>query len=370
MKPQLKPGEMLLPSRNRVLPRDGALFRRLLGSFVPPDVFDVHAHLYPMAATGFKYDDADGDAVVDLATYVRETSAWMGDRSPGDGLFFGIPSSPKVDVAASNRFVADQVASGEGSRGLMLIRPGDDPDVVEAELGDRHFAGFKVYHTFAGGTDTDNADLDAYLPQWAWEIAHRRGLVIMLHLVKPRALADDSNQRALRLNLRRWDGAKLILAHAARGFCAQHTVEGIGALAGFDNVFFDTSAVCESPALLAILRQFGPSRLMYGSDFPVCNFRGRVVSVGDGFAWLLEHNVDFGPPGDGSPTLVGIESLLALKQAAQLAGLGDADVESIFSHNARGLLRVQRNAPSKENPTWNNASPHAAPSSKRSAPAR
>ncbi|MDQ3439934.1 MAG: hypothetical protein M3478_06240 [Planctomycetota bacterium] len=54
---------------------------------------------------------------------------------------------------------------------------------------------------------------------------------------------------------------------------------------------------------------------------------GRVVSVGDGFVWLLEDNVDFGPPGEGSPTLVGIEALLALKQAADLARLGDADVD-------------------------------------------
>src|SRR5215207_3621575 len=101
MKPQPKPGEMLLPSRNRVLPRDGALFRRLLGTFVPPDVFDVHAHLYALAATGFTYDDADADANVDLATYVREMAAWMGDCAPADGLFFGIPSAPKVDVSTS-----------------------------------------------------------------------------------------------------------------------------------------------------------------------------------------------------------------------------------------------------------------------------
>ena len=346
-----KPGEMLLPSRNRVLPRDGALFRRLLGSFVPPGVFDVHAHLYPLAATGFTYDGVDAGANVDLATYFRETSAWMGDRAPADGLFFGIPSSPNVDVVASNRFVADQVATRAASRALMLIRPGDDPNAVEAEVRDRQFVGFKVYHTLAAGPDTANADLDAYLPQWAWEIAHRRGLVIMLHLVKPRALADESNQRALRTNLKRWGGARVILAHGARGFCAQHTVEGIGTLAGFENVFFDTSAICESPALLAILQKFGPSRLMYGSDFPVSNFRGRVVSVGDGFAWLLEHNVDFGPPGDGSPTLVGIESLLALKQAARLIRLTDAEVESIFCSNAGHLLGVMRNAPAQESDT-------------------
>src|SRR5687768_13949200 len=163
MKPQPKPGEMLLPSRHRVLPRDGAMFRRLLGSFVPPDVFDVHAHLYPLAATGFTFDDALEEQDVDRARYMREMAAWMGDRAPTDGLFFGIPSSPKVNVATSNRFVADQVASCEGSRPLMLIRPTDDPNTVEAELRERRFGGFKVYHTLSAGPDTANADLDAYL---------------------------------------------------------------------------------------------------------------------------------------------------------------------------------------------------------------
>ena len=340
MKPKPKPGESLLPSHLRVLPRDGALFRRLLTSFVPPDVFDVHAHLYSLAATGLESDKAEEDN--GFATYQRLTSAWMGEQCPSAGLFFGIPSPPRLDVPASNRFVAEQIASHDSSRGLMLIKPGDDAAAVEAEVVERRFAGFKVYHTFAPGPDTFQAEIDAFLPPWAWEIAHRRGLAITLHMVKSRALADEGNQRSLRRSLKRWSGAKLILAHAARGFCAQHTVEGIGSLAGIENVFFDTSAICESPALLAILRQFGPSRLMYGSDFPVANMRGRAVSAGDGFIWLTEHNVDWGEPGDGSPTLIGIESLLALKQAAGLARLRDGDVEAIFSRNARGLLGVQR----------------------------
>ena len=340
-----RPGEMLLPSRHSVLSHDVALFQRHLASFVPPDAYDVHAHLYPLASTGFDFGPdvlRPGDADVDLSTYTRMTGEWMGDRGPRDGLFFGIPSSPHVDVSASNRFVAQQVATQSGSRALMLVRPSDDPAAVESELRERRFAGFKVYHTFGARPDTMNAAVDEYLAPWMWELAHRHALVIMLHLVRPRALADEANQAALRANLRRWGGAKLILAHAARGFCAQHTVEGVAALAGLENVYFDTSAVCESPALIAILRQFGPSRLMYGSDFPVSNFRGKVVSVSDGFAWLHEHNVDWvgAGGGDNAPTLVGIESLLALKQAATLMNLNDADVEAIFAGNGRTLLRV------------------------------
>jgi predicted TIM-barrel fold metal-dependent hydrolase len=42
--------------------------------------------------------------------------------------------------------------------------------------------------------------------------------------------------------------------------------------------------------------------------------------------------------GSGLPTQIGIESLLALKQAAQLAGLTDHQVERVFAENAKRLL--------------------------------
>ncbi|MGB7157620.1 MAG: amidohydrolase family protein [Tepidisphaeraceae bacterium] len=331
---------MLLPSRHTVAARDVELFDRLLRSFVPPGAFDVHAHLYPLASCGFDFpaDRLASDADVGIATYRLTTEAWMGDRSPRRGLFFGIPSSPRVDVTATNGFVAREVARADGSLGLMLVKPGDDPAAVEATLRGGRFAGFKVYHTFAARGDTPNAELAEYLPAWLWELADKHGSIIMLHLVKALALADAGNQRGLRENLSRFRNAKVILAHAARGFCADHTIDGIGALAGFENVFFDTSAICEAGALLAILREFGAGRLMFGTDYPTSSMRGRCVSVADGFVWLSPNTVDWNASAHGQPTLIGIESLLALKQAVKLAGLGDAEVEAIFFRNATNLL--------------------------------
>jgi len=337
MKSQPTPAEMLDPSRHAVLPRDAELFRRQVGSFVPPGAFDVHAYLYPLPMMG---SPCVAVGEVGIAAYSAGMRAWMGDRAPVDGLFFAMPGAPQLDAAAANRVVAAEVAARSGSRALMLVGPQDDPAEVDRVLQACGYAGFKPYHTFAACDDTMEATIDEYLPEWAWELADARGLVIMLHLVRSRALADEANQQSLRRQLARRRGAKLILAHAGRGFCAQHTLDGIDAVAGFDNVYFDTSAICESPALVAVLRAAGASRLMFGSDFPVCQFRGRVVSVADGFAWMLEPNVAWSEAGREAPTLVGVESLLALKQAALLAGLGDGEVEAIFCRNARDLLGV------------------------------
>jgi len=315
------------------------LFERLLGDFVPAEVFDVHAHAY-LTDHGPALPDEEPHA--DLQAWAAYTRAWMGGRSPAAGLFFGFPVRG-VDPAADNRWLADQLTHHPGSRGLLLVRPQDDPQAVEARVAAERWAGFKVYHVYADRSDTFNAGLDEYVPQWVWRLAHERELVIMLHLVRRGALADAGNQRLIRERCLRYRGVKLILAHAARGFCADHTLDGLEGLAGLDNVYFDTSAVCESAALTAILQRFGTSRLMYGSDFPVSQFRGRHVSLGDHFFWLYDANADFDEK-LGKPVLVGIESLLALRQAARLSHLNDSDLERIFSGNALQLLGLVKPA--------------------------
>ncbi len=318
-----------------------ALFEKLLRSFVPPDSFDAHLHLYRGADATESLPravvDAEGNA--GWKAYCRGVETWMPDRRPTGGLAFTIPK-PSLDREAANRFVADEVRSAAGSRALMMIHPHDDPAEVEAALEAQRFAGFKVYHVYAGHSDTFQAPTETFLPPWAWELADQRGLAIMLHIVRARALADPANQTYIRDHLLRYPGARLILAHAARGFCARHTVDGIASLRGLDNVYFDTSAVCEAAPLEAILREFGPRRLLFGTDFPVSEMLGRCVSIGDGFVWLYENNVEWDAAQFATPTPVGLESLLALKQACRTLRLRDGDVECIFGGAARQMLGV------------------------------
>lgn len=312
-----------------------------LRTFVPPNSFDAHAHLVNSV------DDFDWLPIhvkdksnqVGWHVWRQSLTEWMGDRAPTEGLFFGNPQ-PSLDRNDANQFVAAEIAQHPKSRALMLIHPQDDPQDVESTVQENGFVGFKVYHVYADRTDTFNAAIGEFLPDWAWEIADRLGLTIMLHMVGSRALADPENQQYLRKNCRRYPGARLILAHAARGFCAQHTIEGIDSIRGLDNVFFDTSAVCEPAAFEAILRVFGPTRLLFGTDFPVSEIRGRCVSLGDGFLWLGEENTAWESSTFAQPELVGVESLLALQQACRTLRLNDSDVEKIFCTAAREMLGI------------------------------
>lgn len=315
------------------------LWQRHLADFVPPDAFDAHAHLWRVADLGTPTPAlaAAGPSIVTREVYDERLSLWMPDRCPTGGLFFPFPTRV-LDVEGANRHLADEMKKDPHSRGLMIATPRQDPAAVERQLDEDGFVGFKVYHLFAERTDTLFAPTGEFIPEWAWELADQRGLFIMLHMVLPRAVAEPENQRYIREHCRRYPNAKLILAHAARGFCGRHTVEGIASLRGLDNVFFDTSAVCEASAFEAILEVFGPTRLWHGADFCVTEMRSRCVNLADGFLWLDEIRSDFSKSRFARPTLLGLESLLALKEACLNQHLDATDVEEIFCLGARREL--------------------------------
>ena len=124
------------------------------------------------------------------------------------------PPGVDMDTAAANAFLAGQLNARKESRRLMMIRPNDSPDTLDLDGG---WSGFKVYHCFSNLHQTQDALIDHFLPEWAWEIAHERKWAIMLHMVRQRSLADPENTSQISAMCRRHPNARLILAHAARG---------------------------------------------------------------------------------------------------------------------------------------------------------
>lgn len=331
--------------------RDAELFAKELRSFVPPDAFDAHVHWYDLRhlvppGVTLPEEAFGGNSMVGFDLYKKHTERWMGDRAIIDGLAFPFPFPP-MDIHAANDSLFDDLDRPVASkcRGLMMLKPGMDPDEVEKYVAKRGVRGFKVYHLFAKRPDTMNCDQSEFLPEWAWEIADKHGFWITMHMVLDRALADPRNQRYIREHCLRYPNVKYVLAHNARGFNANHTVDGVRAIRGLDNVYFDSSAACEPASFEAIIREFGTTRLMYGSDYPISEMRGRPVSVGDGFYWMYDHNVKWDGWKLGQHQNVGNESLLAFKHACTALNLTDSDVERMFCITARELLGI-RPAPS------------------------
>ena len=186
--------------------------------------------------------------------------------------------------------------------------------------------GLKSYHIYSNEQPTFQSSITGFTPEWMWKLADELGLVIMLHMVKSHAIAELENQQELQQLCTKYPRVKLILAHCARSFHAPDAANGLSSLRGLNNVWFDMSGVCEAEAIKAILREFGPTRIMWGSDFPVSEIRGKSVTAGDGFAWLDEESFRWDRDNLANPWLVGLESLRALRTAADDFGLNQADV--------------------------------------------
>ena len=165
----------------------------------------------------------------------------------------------------------------------------------------------------------------------------------MLHLVKDRALADEENQRDIRVLCEKYPHAQLVLAHAGRCFHAPHASAGVAAYRGLDNLWFDNSAICEAEALTVVLNELGPRRFLWGSDFPVSAMLGKCITFGDGFLWLYPGTIGSQRRSYSQIYPVGLEALWAFKQACENCRLNERDREDIFFANAMRLLGIDAN---------------------------
>lgn len=319
---------------------DRELFDRELASFVPPKIFDAHAHWYRadhFPAEAMPGLVKSGPAVAGSEAFDKAILELIPNRST-QGLFFPFPHA-QVNVDAENEFLHQELLRRPGSRGQMLITPRQDPEFIRETVQRCGFVGLKCYHVYSPRVPTFDSLIEEFLPEPQVAVANELGLSITLHMVRPRALADLANQQTIRRYCERYPKIRLILAHAARGFNSHHTILGIDSLRGLSNVWFDTSAVTDCGAIEAIINTLGHERVLYGSDFPVSHLRGRCVALGDSFLWISADNTNLDVPyAKLELALVGHESLRTLKVAALSTRLTDSQVEDIFDKNARDLF--------------------------------
>ncbi|MBP1990108.1 amidohydrolase family protein [Paenibacillus eucommiae] len=317
-----------------------------LGAYLPPlprRIFDIHAHVYNLThlnladESGYLYE---GPQEASIQAWREHVGGLFTDRLLRGGMFFPTPA-PLMDMRSANEYIVNQLANETSCRGLVMITPDDEPERIRTYLDCPQIAGFKPYPIFSKEKPVMQSSISGFCPDWMWEIANERKYVVMLHLVKDKAVADPDNIREIREICTKYPDMKLILAHTARCFHAFHAEPGISALRGLDNVYFDTSAVCEPEAMKVVLRYFGPSKLMWGSDFPDSHIRGKSVTVGDGFVWLMAPEFcSWDKAQMAHPVLLGLESLRAVIHAADDCGLNAEELDDIFYGNAEKLLGI------------------------------
>ena len=337
-----------MASKNGVFNRFDLEGARILNDFLPETIFDAHAHLYDAAFVSGMANGGGAFSIRDLCRvpeYLEDMRPLLGERQ----IHLNIVTTPDAAMTDPNSqsrresvaFLADQLTRYPGHVGEVMVGPADTAADIEKMLIHPGIRGFKCYHLLAPNKPTWNAPIGDYLPESAWEVADKYGFAITLHMVRDQALFDPVNQQHIISMSRKYPNAVLILAHAARSFAAWTAVESVEAVKHLDNVWFDFSGICESPAMFQIIRKCGTDRCMWGSDYPISRLAGKAISIADSFYWIGEKDLErFAGPTEFHSWLVGTENLMALRQACLMLELGREDIEKIFYKNAMHLFKL------------------------------
>lgn len=320
-----------------------------LQAFLPSNVFDAHAHPGKKVLM-----DTERISIlrelpedVNIPVWREFTSLHIGEERLKGGLFFALPLfSPDADIRqtmidANNYMIKDIAASKESnSRCSLLVSHLSRPEDVEQHLKNDAICGFKPYVNLNPGCDA-NSRISDYLPDWVLGLAQENELAITLHIQKKQALNDKDNITDIRNICSKYPKLKLILAHCGCSFNVYNTLKGAMYYTDIDNLYFDTSAVCEGMALVHMLKLFPASKFMWGTDFPISVRHGRFVGLGD-YIYSLQSNTLAGGclPSSVNTLHHGLESLRALCYAIKESRLQDNEVEGIFYDNAANLLDI------------------------------
>ncbi|MDD3932061.1 MAG: amidohydrolase [Clostridiaceae bacterium] len=318
-----------------------------LDDFLPDRIFDAHMHIHDNTYLTGNKDDGSGNSTHDR----KDVNDYLSDMRPLLGANRNIQLNTIIHpdrrlaedaafMSASDKFLVGQLELYPENVGEIVIFPRETTDDIRRRIVHPRIRGLKCYHVFADRPTTWDAYIEEYLPESAWEIADEKNLAITLHMVRDKALADPGNLSYIQSMSKRYPNAILILAHAARSFAAWTAIESVEALRTYENVWFDFSAICESPAMIQILKTVGVSRCMWGSDYPVSCFSGKAISIGDSFYWIYNKDLErFKGATKFNSWQVGTENLMAVRQACIIRDLSRNDIEKLFFSNAENLFR-------------------------------
>ena len=174
-------------------------------------------------------------------------------------------------------------------------------------------------------------------------LANDLGLVVLLHVPRTGRLADPEIQRGVQRLSREFPETSIVLAHCGRCYLPSEMKKAIASIKDLRNVFMDTSMVMDSLTLQIALETIGPGRLIFGTDFPFAAMRGRRVRVMDHWVdVVLDEYPESGYRVKSNgirATFMALEIVVALRDAAERAGISDEERNAIFCENGMKLLR-------------------------------
>ena len=327
---------MIMPPK--VTDFDREIWADELEDFVPEKVFDAHCHLWDEKLAG---GNEDINSALRLNIDYRKLYDLSAEIFPDRELGFLLLPTPlaKMDTVKCNIFMGEQAALSPHHTASAIATPEMTAEYLAETVKKHNLCGLKVYRSFAD--DPANCRIADYFPEHLMEVADAEKLAVTLHMSRFDGPADKYNLEDLKDYTARYPGIRWILAHCARGFNCFTLEKSIHILKHLPNLWFDTSAVCDTYSHYLILKHIAPDRIFFGTD-NICAgaVHGNYVTWGRAWEYYaaekkLEHcRADF--------TMVVYEQLRAQKHAAEMAGLDAAAIKDIFWNNAAKFFNFDK----------------------------
>ena len=142
-----------------------------------------------------------------------------------------------------------------------------------------------------------------------------------------------------------YPSCRFVLAHCGRCFITPNMDAALEELPVAENLWLDTSAVCDMGVFLHLLKRYDRSRIVFGTDLVTATgFRGSYVRLG--MSWHA-CTADMVARTGGMPdktTFAAYESLCALCHAMRFTRLTEQERRDIFLDNAATLFGLNSTA--------------------------
>jgi len=309
--------------------------------YIPEKIFDAHTHLCKRELHEYN-SILDGLYNFSNDVGMNELEDCWNTFLPDSeitGLIMGSPVD-KCDLDAENKFVAQSITN-KRNRFSIMISPKMSLENLNNDINIYKPAGLKPYLLHALVEDKQNAKITDYITEEQLNLANDYGLSITLHVSKPRGMADPENLKDISRLIKQYPKAQFILAHCGRNFIAPNMSATLDALPVAENLWIDTSAVCDTGVFLELFSRYDLSRILYGSDLVDASaFRGNYIRLGMNWHVVTPNLIARKGGLESRATFAFYENLSALFQAARFCNLSEDDIQNIFYNNAANLFKL------------------------------
>lgn len=334
---------------------DRAFWEKHLEDWVPQRLIDAHIHIVDPS---FRIETVTEE--MRRSYWVMELDEMMSAETaehcfktvyPGREIScvgFGYPMLG-WEIESANEYVWTELPERNWTA-LAMVRPTWRAEQVEWLLSHPGVIGVKPYYALIGydATSRDRyieASIFDMLPHHQLEVLNRHKAWVTLHVPRADRLGHPDNIREITMIREQYPDIRLVIAHFGRCYTLEHAKEAFPSLAGDEGLYFDNSAVLNPEVHRYAFEQFGPERILYGTDNPIFFMRGRRQWQGRKYMNRTSYPFYFNkeredPSIEAYYTLYMYEALKAMKNASQSMQFGREEIEKIFWRNADRLIRV------------------------------